>query len=249
MVACVAVGSAGSLGVSMKSRTRLIQPTFFQNDQIAELTLEARLLFIGLWTIADKEGRLENRPKRIRAVLFPYDKIDICLKLTELADKGFVELYSFNSEECIQVVNWHRHQSVHVRETESTIQPNTNQGSTKASLGIAKVANPVSRSRSRSKSISRSGDNGAVVNYFSDYYEKKFKTKYKVDWGRDGKLVKSLLETFSTNEIFKLTDHLMETDDDYIRNKMGISIPTLSNQANKLSQQIARKEETPSWLK
>ena len=41
-----------------------------------ECSMSARLLFVGLWTIADRNGRLEDRPKRIRAELFPYDEID-----------------------------------------------------------------------------------------------------------------------------------------------------------------------------
>jgi hypothetical protein len=47
-------------------RTRQIKPGFFKNDELAELPIEARLLFAGLWTIADREGRLEDRPKKIK---------------------------------------------------------------------------------------------------------------------------------------------------------------------------------------
>ena len=40
------------------ARARNIKPGFFRNADLAELTFEARLLFIGLWTLADSEGRL-----------------------------------------------------------------------------------------------------------------------------------------------------------------------------------------------
>ena len=44
-------------------RARNIKPGFFKNDALAELDFAGRLLFIGLWGIADRAGRLEDRPK------------------------------------------------------------------------------------------------------------------------------------------------------------------------------------------
>lgn len=44
------------------------------NEDIVELSIEARLLFIGMWTLADREGRLENRPKRSKCPYFPQMK-------------------------------------------------------------------------------------------------------------------------------------------------------------------------------
>ena len=48
------------------ARARNIKPGFFKNEFLAEMPCEVRLLFIGLWTLADREGRLEDRPKRIK---------------------------------------------------------------------------------------------------------------------------------------------------------------------------------------
>jgi len=42
-------------------RSRNIKPGFFKNEIIAEMPTETRLLFIGLWLLADREGRLEDR--------------------------------------------------------------------------------------------------------------------------------------------------------------------------------------------
>ena len=54
------------------ARAKNIKPGFFTNEQLAECSFAARLLFVGLWTLADREGRLEDRPRRIRAQVFPY---------------------------------------------------------------------------------------------------------------------------------------------------------------------------------
>ena len=47
------------------ARARNIKPGFFANDLLVDLPFEVRLLFIGLWTIADRAGRLCDRPKKI----------------------------------------------------------------------------------------------------------------------------------------------------------------------------------------
>jgi hypothetical protein len=48
------------------ARSRNIKPGFFTNDELAECHPLGRLLFAGLWTIADKEGRLDDRPKKLK---------------------------------------------------------------------------------------------------------------------------------------------------------------------------------------
>ena len=53
------------------ARARNIKPAFFKNETLVELPVETRLLFIGLWTLADREGRLEDRPKRIKMEIYP----------------------------------------------------------------------------------------------------------------------------------------------------------------------------------
>ena len=59
------------------ARARNIKPSFFTNEDLVELSFETRLLFIGLWTLADRAGRLEDRPKRIKMAVFPADSVDV----------------------------------------------------------------------------------------------------------------------------------------------------------------------------
>ena len=54
-------------------RARNLKPGFFKNEELGELLFEERLLFAGLWCLADREGFFENRPKRIAAEIFPFD--------------------------------------------------------------------------------------------------------------------------------------------------------------------------------
>lgn len=114
------------------ARARNIKPGFFENEDLADCGLEAMLLFAGLWTLADREGRLEDRPRRIKAKLFAYFDLDVDAALEALAARGFVQRYTCEGSPYIQVTNFGKHQSPHIKETPSTIpapgQPGTSTG-------------------------------------------------------------------------------------------------------------------------
>jgi DnaD/phage-associated family protein len=103
------------------ARSRNIKPGFFANEILAEVDPLGRLLFAGLWTIADREGRLEDREKRIKRDVLPYDNCDIGGLLTQLSERGFIERYESNGNKYIQVNNWHKHQNPHIKEPASEI--------------------------------------------------------------------------------------------------------------------------------
>lgn len=108
------------------ARARNIKPGFFTNEELVELPYEYRLLFIGLWTIADKEGRLECRPKKIKMEVFPADNVDIQDGLNQLEARGFLVSYDVNGSKYIEICNWHKHQSPHHTEKSSVIPPRHN---------------------------------------------------------------------------------------------------------------------------
>lgn len=100
------------------ARARNIKPSFFTNDELSELEPLARLLFIGIWTIADFKGCLEYKPKRIKVQLLPYDDCDI-EKLTINLDKsGFISIYSVQGQLYVKVLNFDKHQNPHKNERE-----------------------------------------------------------------------------------------------------------------------------------
>ena len=102
-------------------RARNIKPGFFKNDTLAELDFAGRLLFIGLWGLADRAGRLEDRPKKIKAEVFPYDDVNVDSFLGELARLGFIRRYQADGAIYIQIVNFDKHQNPHPREAASLI--------------------------------------------------------------------------------------------------------------------------------
>jgi hypothetical protein len=103
------------------ARARNIKPSFFKNEQLVELPMATRLLFIGLWTLADREGRLEDRPKRIKMEIFPGDSVDVDKALGELDAEGFIHRYEVAGELYIQILAFGKHQNPHHREPPSII--------------------------------------------------------------------------------------------------------------------------------
>jgi len=103
------------------ARSRNIKPGFFVNEQLGDLEPLTRLLFIGLWTLADKKGRLEDRPRRIHVSCLPYDQVNVDSTLDQLQINGFIHRYADDNGAYIQIINWDRHQSPHYKETDSVI--------------------------------------------------------------------------------------------------------------------------------
>lgn len=105
------------------ARARNIKPGFYKNEDLAECSLAARLLAPGLWMLADKEGRLEDRPKRIKGEIFPYDNIEVETLLEELARVKHITRYNHGEQRFIQINKFTEHQRPHNNETKSVIPP------------------------------------------------------------------------------------------------------------------------------
>lgn len=107
-------------------KSRIIDPLFFKDEFIGELEPLAMVTFIGLWCLADREGRLEDRPKWINAELFPYSNVitcdDIERQLNTLSTiHPFIQRYTVDGKRFIQITNFSKHQHVHPHERRSII--------------------------------------------------------------------------------------------------------------------------------
>lgn len=96
------------------ARARNIKPSFFTNELLGTLDPIVGMTFIGMWCLADRDGRLEDRPLRIKAELFPYrESLDVNGYLTELERTGFIERYKVDGVGYIQIINFTKHQTPH----------------------------------------------------------------------------------------------------------------------------------------
>ena len=96
------------------ARIRSIKPEFWVSEQVSECSVNARLLFIGLWTFCDDTGRLPMKPRQIKMQIFPGDPFtpqDIHGMLTELSVNNLIQSYVVDNVEYLRVRGWH-HQKI-----------------------------------------------------------------------------------------------------------------------------------------
>ena len=98
-----------------RPRIRTVKPEFFQDEKVGHLSVHARLLFLGLITLADDEGRLRDHLNAIHGHVFPYDNLSsgrIKKAVAEVADAGLILRYKAGVGEYIVIRHWGRHQRI-----------------------------------------------------------------------------------------------------------------------------------------
>lgn len=128
-------------------RARNLKPGFFKNPELADAGPIAQLLFAGLWLMADKEGRLKDQPRVIKAELFPYYEVDVNGELTVIERLGHIHRYVADGIAVIEVCNFKKHQSPHHTEKGSDLPPcnceNTSNSSVREIHGEVTVKSPL----------------------------------------------------------------------------------------------------------
>lgn len=111
-----------------RARIRTIKPELWQDERIGDLSRDARLLFVGLVTMADDEGRLRALPAGILGHVFPYDQ-DAPKKLdgwlSEVEATGMIVGYQNGGRPYMAFRNWARHQKIN-RASDSVLPPPPN---------------------------------------------------------------------------------------------------------------------------
>lgn len=103
-------------------RTRTLKPALFKNEVLGAADPLITLLFEGLWCEADREGRLEDRPARLRAEVFPYrNDANVDAMLDWLASNEFIIRYVIDGKRLIQITKFLDHQRPHKNEQPSSL--------------------------------------------------------------------------------------------------------------------------------
>jgi hypothetical protein len=136
------------------ARSRNIKPGLFMNEVLGDKDPILTLLFIGLWTLADREGKLEFRPARIKAQIFPYrESLDINGYLTELASLEFVDIYTANNQQILRIKNFKKHQSPHKTEKQSDLPDDPENHKQNQHVEKLTVKTPLSNDTNRPDSL------------------------------------------------------------------------------------------------
>lgn len=141
------------------ARIRTVKPEFFTSEDVVCLSPVARLLYIGLWCEADREGRFAWRPGSFRLRYLPTDECDIQAVCDELVSRGLVVLYG-DGLACVP--SFSKHQNINPRESASTL-PEPEHGSdpparARVSDASPRVSNAQGGRKEGRKEVGREGN-------------------------------------------------------------------------------------------
>jgi len=128
------------------ARKRMIDPDFWEDRRIAQLSHSERLLFLACVSAADDEGRLLAHPALLRAKAFPYDEISI-EEVKEMRNHiaeitpGYI-VYAIDGEEYIAFARWDRYQWPSNRRPSKKPEPPIESIATSPQQNIAMTATP-----------------------------------------------------------------------------------------------------------
>lgn len=98
------------------ARKRMIDPNIWQSEDFSKLSTLGKLVFIGLFSLADDEGRGRCNPVYIKSSLFPYEEsirsADIEKTLSEISSNMSVIFYSHNGSNYYSLYNWNYWQKI-----------------------------------------------------------------------------------------------------------------------------------------
>jgi hypothetical protein len=94
----------------------MISPEIWRNEKIGALPDAGRLLFIGIFSQADDDGRLKASPRFLKANIFPYDNDKTEDRIRELRDQcaqlGLIRVYTNGNIEYLDIPGWTQHQRI-----------------------------------------------------------------------------------------------------------------------------------------
>lgn len=101
------------------AKIRSIKPSFWEDEKIGSLPVEARLLFIGTWSLADDNGVLRGSPAYLRSQIYPYDEAvtaaDVRRWISALVEGGMLVPFTYKGENYLVVRHFRNHQKIDAR--------------------------------------------------------------------------------------------------------------------------------------
>jgi len=105
----------GGTGGSDMARIRSIKPEFHDDEKLATIPRDARLLFIAMWNFSDDYGVIKGHPVWIKNKVFPYDEIKQATFnewLLSLEKLRCIIPFEANGEKFYFIRTFHDHQRV-----------------------------------------------------------------------------------------------------------------------------------------
>lgn len=108
------------------ARIRTVKPELFRHEKLFDIEQKTgfpiRLAWIGLFCVADRDGRFCWRPRALKPDILPYDDdVDFGALLEALADAKLLIKYDVDGETYGSIPSWNLHQIIRADEAKSRI--------------------------------------------------------------------------------------------------------------------------------
>ena len=99
------------------ARIRTIKPEFFRHELLQDLEekhgkLKPMLVFEGLWTVCDKNGVFEWRPRQLKLDILPFLSFNMEDSLNLLTNNGFIHRYEVDGKTYGIIMTFADHQRI-----------------------------------------------------------------------------------------------------------------------------------------
>ena len=97
------------------ARNRMINVEFWDDEKLATIPRDARLLFIGLWNYSDDYGVVKGHSVWLKSKIFPYDNIDIETFngwLQHLKNIHSIQPFTVHNEQYYSICNFGKYQVI-----------------------------------------------------------------------------------------------------------------------------------------
>jgi len=95
------------------TRKRMIDPKIWEDPGFNRLSIQARLLFIGMFSNADDDGYLRGDEGSLKRLIFGFDEVkkeDMGTWIIEVEAMGSVHFFEENNEKYVHLINWEKYQ-------------------------------------------------------------------------------------------------------------------------------------------
>lgn len=121
------------------ARKRMLSPEIWESESFSSLSDFQKIVFIGLISLADDEGRGKANPSYIKSTLFPYDEnrrvAEVKSALSQIARCTSTQFYNVNGSEYYLLTSWNKWQKIDKPSKSKLPPPPNNSGVLECGVG------------------------------------------------------------------------------------------------------------------
>lgn len=171
------------------ARIRTIKPDFWTDEKIGSLKRDERLLFIGLWNLADDQGVVKSSAGYIKGQLFSYDdelrSSTVTSWLASLTKARLLIPFTFNGEGYFLIRTFHEHQLINRPSKPKFTSQHIQSILDNTHGALSECSQPEIEGKGKEEEIERKGKEAAVADPRFDkklILENPFSEKFISDW-------------------------------------------------------------------